>query len=227
MSSPAKKADATIVIPQFGHAELTCACIESLRRQERVLWPVLVVDDGSPPEVARAVRARKFAETRVVRQQHAGVTAAWNLAVSQIETPLAVFLNNDVLFDGPAIEQLGAALRDESALVCGASWRREIMLPAGVLQRLPTARFLQGWCFATRVETVRRLGGFDGLMKLYWSDTDFQARAAQLAAGGKPLMRCRNLPMRHLGHCTASGMAGRLRAWHADREAFVAKWSAR
>jgi GT2 family glycosyltransferase len=227
MSSLARTADATIVVPQFGRAELTCACVESLRRHETVLWPVLVVDDGSPAEDVLAVSERDFAATRVVRQEHSGVTAAWNLAVSRTETPIVVFLNNDALFDGPAIERLIAPLRKNAALVCGAAWRRERMLPASVLQRLPTDQFLQGWCFAVCVETVRRLDGFDASMALYWSDTDFQARAGLLAsAGQEPLARRPNLPIRHLGRRTAVGLTNRRARWQADRAAFIAKWSA-
>ena len=226
MSSPVKKADVTIVIPQFGRAELTCACIESLRHHEPVLWPVLVVDDGSPAEDICAVSDQKLAGVRLVRQEHAGVTAAWNLAVSQIETAIAVFVNNDVLLDGPAIERLAVPLRENAALVCGAAWRRERMLPPGVLQRLPTDRFLQGWCFAVRIETVRRLGGFDRSMRLYWSDTDFQARAMLAAsARDEPLVCCPNLPIRHFGHRTAARVANRSATWRADRAAFIAKWS--
>lgn len=226
MLSPAKKADATIVIPQFGRAELTCACIGSLRQHEAVLWPVLVVDDGSPAEDLRVLSQRHFAQTRVLRQEHTGVTAAWNLAVSQIETPIAVFLNNDVLFDGRAIERLAVPLRENAALVCGAAWRQERMLPPGVLQRLPTDRFLQGWCFAVRIETVRRLGGFDRSMRLYWSDTDFQARAMlATSAPDEPLVCCPNLPIRHIGHGTADRVANRSATWRADRAAFIAKWS--
>ena len=228
MLSRAKKADATIIIPQFGRAELTCACLGSLRQHEAVPWPVLVVDDGSPAADVHAVGTRNFAATKVVRQKHYGVTAAWNLAVARIETPIAVFLNNDLLFAGPMVERLTYWLRDSAALVCGAAWRQERMLPPGVLQRLPTDRFLQGWCFAVRIETARRLGGFDRSMRLYWSDTDFQARAMLAAsARDEPLVCCPNLPIRHLGHGTAARVANRSATWRADRAAFIAKWSSR
>ena len=221
------EADATVVIPQFDRAELTCACIESLRRQEPIRWPVIVVDDGSSPGCADAVMARGFLDTTVIRQPHTGVTAAWNLGAAHATTPLIVFLNNDVLFMDSAIERLISCLRQGAALVSGAAWRRERLLPHRVLRRLSTDRFLQGWCLAVSAETLRAIGGFDESMKVYWSDTDFQVRVLR-AAGDPQALVCRSdLPLHHLGHRTAHRLPNRCAAWRADRAAFIAKWSGR
>ena len=221
------EADATIVIPQFHRAELTCACLESLRRCESICWPVIVVDDGSSPGCADAVMARGFRNVLVLRRPHAGVTAAWNLGARHVETPLVVFLNNDVQFSGAAVEGLIRPVRQGTALIAGAACRRERLLPDDVLRRLPTDRFLQGWCFATAVDTWRALGGFDEAMKVYWSDTDFQARTVRGAgADSESLACCAGLPIRHLGHRTVRGVPTRNAIWRADRAAFIAKWSA-
>ena len=226
MRRSARRADTTVIIPQFGQPELTCACIASLRQRESADWPIVVVDDGSAPECMEAVLQCGFSRTTILRQEHAGITAAWNRGMSHVETPIVLFLNNDVLFDGPIIARLTETLRQGAALICGTAWRRERMLPASVLRRLSADRFLQGWCFAARAETVRRLGGFDGSMKLYWSDTDFQARAAAFPVR-QALACCPNLPICHFGHRTAHRVADRSTIWRADREAFIRKWSTR
>lgn len=219
-------AEATIVVPQYGRAELTCACIASLRERERVPWPVIVVDDGSGPGCIESLVERRFPATRIVRQSHAGVTAAWNCGAAHVETPLIVFLNNDVLFDGPAVERLVAPVRDGRSLVSGIRLRREVALPGAVLRKLPTDRFVEGWCFAVATETLRRAGGFDPAMRVYWSDTDLQARLLREEPHRREALACQpELPLRHLGHRTAHRLAGRSAVWRADRAAFVAKWS--
>lgn len=217
--------DATIIIPQFDSAELTCACIESLRQVEPVAWPIVVVDDGSSPASRREVAARRFAGTQVVRQSHTGVSAAWNRGAAVARTRFVVFLNNDVLVRGPSIDRLVEPLRRGTAILSGVRSRREAALPPEVLRRLPTDRFVEGWCFATPLDLFRRLGGFDETMRVYWSDTDFQARLVAVSGESERSIAVADVPLKHLGHRTAHRLRERKRIWQDDRAAFIAKWS--
>lgn len=242
---------ATVIIAQHGRSEMTLGCLRSLREAEDVLWPVIVVDDGSPARYAAAIESAGIAGVRLVRQSRRGVTAAWNAGARNAQTPLLVFLNNDVVFDGPAISRLLAPLRKGPAVVSGVRLRRETALPAAVLRELPTEQFLEGWCLAVRREDFERAGGFDEAMRTWWSDTDLQARlllerhgqvrhrkpdclakAAFLASGDRPadcrlLAAAPELPLRHLGHRTACRMPDRPTQWRNDRRVFIEKWSAR
>ena len=222
---------ATVVIPQFGRAELTCACIRSLRREETTPWPIIVVDDGSPPESPRRVEAEQFPEITVIPQSHRGVSAAWNRGAVEVRTPYVVFLNNDVLFRGPALERLLAPLSSGRALIAGVRLRTEQLLPRRILEALPSDRFLEGWCLATSMDDFQHLDGFDESLAVYWSDTDFQARMIEAEAIDRsavcPLHELPDLPLSHLGHRTAHRIRDRRGLWQKDRNRFIAKWDAR
>ena len=215
--------EATVVVPQFNRAELTRACLASLRRYERVRWPVVVVDDGGEPG---GVEPIEIAGVACVRQEHAGVSAAWNLGAGLAATPYLVFLNNDTVFRGPVIEGLLKPLR-RGALVSGIGMRREGALPRDVIARLPCAEFVAGWCFAVAREAFRGIGGFDAAMRVYWSDTDLQCRLLQQCGRAGDALACdAGLPVRHLAHRTARAVPGRRRIWSEDRAAFIRKWRA-
>jgi len=222
---------ATIVIPQFGGAELTCACIRSLRRHETTLWPIIVADDGSPSESRQIVAAERFLNMTLIHQSHWGVSAAWNFGAAQVRTRYVVFLNNDVLFQGPVIEQLLSPLISDRARISGIRLRKEQSLPADTLTKLPGDRFLEGWCLAMSLVDFHRLGGFDDSMAVYWSDTDFQARMMIETVRidcptVRPLIELPDLPLLHLGHRTAHRMQEHRGLWQKDRNRFIEKWDA-
>ena len=215
---------ASVIIPQFHRADLTIGCLRSLCRNERAAFEAIVVDDGSP-DAADAVSALRLPHTRVVAQSHRGVSAAWNRGAWESASPYLVFLNNDALVRGPFIERLVSGLQRAEALVSGVSMRRETALPQEVLARLPTERFLQGWCFAISNSDFRRLGGFDESMAVYWSDTDLQCRQlTRFGADDSGLAALSDLPLSHLGHRTTRQLSERRRQWRADRNAFIRKW---
>ena len=216
--------DATIVIPQFNQAKLTCECIGSLRRMERQLWPVVVVDDGSEPAERALLELSKLERVEVLARDRGGVTAAWHAGAAAVTTPFIVFLNNDVLFSGAAIRRLVEPLRSGEAAIVGAAVREERLLPEELLRRLPVRRFIEGWCFAVAMDELVSLGGFDEAMGLYWSDTDFQLRAVLRRPEPERALVRVEVPLRHLGHRTAHQLSDRRRLWQADREVFIAKW---
>jgi len=220
--------DATIIIPQCGHSELTIACVRSLRAVHAACWPVLVVDDGSPAAALTTLRLNMatIANVTVLPPQRQGVTAAWNRAADLATTPFLVFLNNDTLSDGEWLDKLLQPLRERRGMVSGVRFRRETALPRSVLQRLPTEHFLEGWCFAVAVDDWSGVGTFDERLRLYFSDTDFQARIVKAGDGDlTKLTEVPGLPVRHLGHQTARRMPERNVMWREDRQTFMTKWA--
>lgn len=218
--------DATVIIPQRNRGSLTEACIDSLRRWERENWPIVVVDDGSSDGSAEWIELAAVPNCRVLRQPSLGVTAAWNAGIQSVTTPSVVLLNNDVLVDGPVLDELLKPLRNRQALIAGVEWRREPLVPRQLESRFPDRRLLAGWCFAFETELWSQLGGFDETLRLYYSDTDFQCRAAQnlsMSTAGRVLSVVPLLPLRHLGHQTTRRVPGRTSQWQADRARFLSK----
>jgi GT2 family glycosyltransferase len=220
-------ADATIIIPQHDQAALTLACIESFRRFHAAHQHIVVVDDGSSAWALTTVVARLVAvpNVTVLTQQHLGPTAAWNLAAEQAGTKFLVFLNNDTISVGPWLDALLEPLRSEVAPLSGVTLRRERHLPPDVLFALPTVEFLEGWCFAVSREDWCGVGAFDEDLRLYFSDTDFQAQVLRRYGRGVEALASRpDLRLRHVGHCSTRRLAERSRVWREDRERFIRKW---
>ncbi|HUG89914.1 MAG TPA: glycosyltransferase [Planctomycetaceae bacterium] len=217
--------DLTIIIPQHGRSDLTLACVRSLRQHEPEPHPLIIVDDGSRSEHRNAIHAAGLPHVRLIDQPHAGVTAAWNRGLAAAETAFVLLLNNDVQARGPFVARLLAPLRKSPAVATGARLRRETGLPPDVLARPPSEWFLEGWCLAARTADLRRVGGFDERMKLYFSDTDLQARLLHAhRRGSDALAAIGDLSLDHSGHQTTRRLVERRQQWRADRAAFIAKW---
>ncbi len=193
-----------VVIPQKRHTELTQRLVEQVGQFEPRVGIFVVNDDpGDNPS---------FDGVTVLANAGSGVTAAWNTGVAAADAGGAahvVLLNNDVICTGPFIPALIEAGDDG---IAGAADRFDPIIRRPVLE---------GWCLAFSVACWRNLGGFDESMTLYFSDTEFQARAVQ--AGLQ--LRTVNVPLQHLGHRTAHDPAlvpNRRDQWTRDRDRFLA-----
>jgi GT2 family glycosyltransferase len=215
--------DVTVIIPQRGGADLTRQCLAGLFQHEPDIGEILVVDDGSPDGSADKVEQFAPGPVTVLRAEPQGVTAAWNRGLSAATKRWVILLNNDVLIHGPWLEKLLQLLRDGTAMIAGARWRTERMLPQSLLLQSPATQLLEGWCLALARETWQRLGGFESSLRLYWSDTDFQWRAVQ-HYGDSALHAVDNLPLEHLGHSTTRQSSDREALWRADRQRFIEIW---
>jgi len=85
----------TIVMPCFNAAATVEASIRSAQAQTRGDWQLLVVDDGSQDNTVDVVEALGDARIRLVRQANAGVSAARNRALREVNTPFVAFLDAD------------------------------------------------------------------------------------------------------------------------------------
>lgn len=223
--------DVTVVIPQRRRADLTRRCVATMRRWEGTWLAVIVVDDGSDDDSAEQIRRAGFPNCRVVTQPPRGVTAAWNTGIQHARTSFVVLLNNDVEIRGTFVERLVGPLRNHRALIVGAEWRHEPHLPPQIRTSLKQARMLAGWCLAFRRDLWQRLAGFDESLAMYFSDTDFQCRAAIDSSSIQPTgSRCvlhsaGPLPLRHLGHQTTQSDPQRNLQWRLDRAAFLQAWA--
>lgn len=215
---------ATIVIPQHGQAELTIACVLSLRRWESGNWPIVIVDDGSDPADRERIE-RELPETVLQPQSHRGVTAAWNAGWRRVGTPYVIFLNNDVVAGARWVDAILQPIVSGKRLASGAAWRTERALPADVTGRLPSTQFAEGWCFATSVAALERLGGFDESLRLYFSDTDLQSRLMRMyGVDALGIVKEAQEALRHRGHASTRRLPQRRAIWTSDRERFISKW---
>lgn len=177
--------------------------IESVRRQTRSDWELIVIDDGS--EDGTADRAEAFADprVRVVREAgNRGPAAARNRGIALAEASLVCTLDSDDLWLPSYLETMAMTLESEpdTAVACTEAWvldgatlrvrRTSAMAYQHPPQPLPTDRrvfFLQllqrNFIYnsvTARREALLSVGGYDERL---WVGEDWELWLRLAAAG--------------------------------------------
>ncbi len=142
-SSLRARARVAVIVPAYGVAHLVGEALESLLAQTMADWECVVVDDGTPDDVAGAV-APFLQDPRIILLQtdNAGVSTARNRAIAASRAPLIALLDGDDMLRPYYLEQTCAALEaDESA--------RLVTVNARIFGAVPQERM----CFAAKQGT--------------------------------------------------------------------------
>jgi GT2 family glycosyltransferase len=112
--------DLDIVIVSFNTREDLIACLESITaHRPRRLRQIVVVDNASTDGSVQAVRSR-WPEVRMIAlDRNMGFGAANNVALRQVDAPLALLLNSDTLVPAGAIDTLADRLEATGAVAAG------------------------------------------------------------------------------------------------------------
>lgn len=191
----------SIIIPAYGRAEATRACIASLLALEypREQREIIVVDDASQPPLASALADLPI---RLLRQeQNAGQSAARNRAAQVAHGALLAFIDNDCLADRHWLQRLVAVLDDPAVGIAGG---RVIAPPvdgpvaafeavrspldmgatAGMVGPGLAISYMPTCNLVVRRDLLLRLQGFDPAMTL-GEDVDFIWRALRTGVGAR------------------------------------------
>lgn len=123
---PAMSLSVAVVIPTYNRAGPLARALASVGRQSLRPAEVVVVDDGSDDGTCEMV-AQRFPEARLVRQLHAGVSAARNRGIGAAESEWLAFLDSDDewLPDKLAIQMRALARASDRRLChCDEIWVR-------------------------------------------------------------------------------------------------------
>ncbi len=177
----------SVVIPAFNAERFLAEAIESVLAQDHGNLEVIVVDDGSLDGTGQ-LAARYPVKT--IAQPNGGQAAARNTGVACARGPLVAFLDADDLWMPGKLSTEVAFLNDhpdagyvlsrmQRVLLPGAPWPPGT--PAGWFDEpqpgtLPSAALI-------RRSTLEHVGAF-GTRFRHGSDTDWQARAADLGVRG-------------------------------------------
>ena len=98
----------SIIIPCYNCEAWLEQTLISIYAQSFKRWVVLAVDDGSSDSTLDILRRHAASDDRikVLRQEHAGVSAARNLALRSLSTPFVCFVDSDDLMPRRALEML-------------------------------------------------------------------------------------------------------------------------
>lgn len=183
----------TAVVPTKNRVDLLRVTLRSILAQQGVDVAVVIIDDGSDPQVGKEIAALSDERVRVIHNASSrGVAAARNQGVGEARTPWVAFCDDDDLWTpGKLAVQLGAAQDGGRAWAYTGAVKFELgpvvwqlmppPEPAEVIDRLADKCIVPAGAsnvLADR-QTVLDAGGFDeGLM--HHADWDMWLRLLEL-----------------------------------------------
>ena len=173
-----------IIIPVWNELELTNACVESLKKNTKYPFRLIIVDNGSALPTGSYLESLKneFTDFLLIKNtENLGFVKAINQGMSASKNPYVCVLNNDtILYEGWLKVLVGVAERrganigivnptsnifgKNSSDGRGLEW-----------QELDTAR---GFCMLIKREVIDKIGLFDEVYGIgYFEEKDFSRRA--------------------------------------------------
>jgi cellulose synthase/poly-beta-1,6-N-acetylglucosamine synthase-like glycosyltransferase len=199
----------SVIVPAYRVADLLGETLASLQAQTFEDWEAIVIDDGSPDDVAAVVA--RFADDprfQLVRTDNGGLATARNRAIALARAPYVALLDGDDLYAPRYLERMLSAIAADPGLgfvssdaICFGDGLRETRFGARYCMTGPVTleRVLSRDLVIFGATTMRRaalddVGGFDGSLRAV-EDLDCWIR--MLAAGWRgaivpePLVRYR------------------------------------
>jgi GT2 family glycosyltransferase len=184
----------TVVIPTRNRRQLLAETLDSLKRQEGVLWEAVVVDDDSSDDTWSWLQELSDPRIRVRRQgSRQRQSAARNRALKEVRTRYCLFLDDDDLLWPQALRILSQGLTRTPHAVAAIGARQDWFTAQGYRRRdvhplIPrvvdlTWPLLAGWSAVPgqvlfRTELLHALGGYDPSV-VPCEDRDLLQRVAQ------------------------------------------------
>ena len=215
----------------FDQLRYTQGCLASLGEHTPEAHEVVVVDNGSAPEVAGWVR--EHADVAVLNPENRGVAAALNQGARAASGDVLVFLNNDTRVPAGWLAPLHQALRAgddvgvvSPAVTAGTAIHRRRAPGTEVRELAPFSDYIPaGVCLALRRAALEAAGGWHETGALVASE-DFELCFALWSLGYRVLIDERVL----VEHACEGTSAAKLADWKATyTEAgrrFLERWRA-
>ena len=235
----------SVIICNYGKANLTRSCIESLYRHESgEAFEVILVENGSNPQTVQEIQdlVAAYPEIRLVRNpENYGFALGNNIGFAESRGSRVVFLNNDtqvtpewlrslvrpledasikgtqpkLLFPDGSIQCVGVVFSQHSPLGYPIYARQPENFPPSQQSRNYSA--ITAACMAMRAEDFAHASGFDPLYLNGQEDVDLCLRVG----GGRSVFRCvaDSIVIHHEGQT-----AGRNQHMHANRGLFYDRW---
>ena len=113
----------TVVTPAYNVARFVGAAVTSVLDQTHQDWTMVVIDDGSTDDTAAHVAHFSDKRVRLLRQPNAGVSAARNRGLAEVDGEAVLFLDADDWLAPDALTRMAAALAASRAVAAyGAFW---------------------------------------------------------------------------------------------------------
>lgn len=220
----------SVILLSWDGLDLTSACVASLRRHTTSDLDVIIVDNGSLPEVQAAIPG--LADRSVLNAENRGFAIGMNQGLELVDSPFVVFSNNDTVFPRDWDRLLLETLNGNAdsgivvpAVTASGNPRTVREAPGTDVDRLlPFSEPPSGIVYLMRTDTVRAIGG--------WS-TDYPIASGEdwdlcftVWLNGLEVYYDQRVLVEHVSKGTAAEKLGDWRTlWRANRNLFLEKWS--
>jgi len=219
----------SIVILSWDQLAFTRNCIESIRAHTTEAHEIIVVDNGSQPEVVEWVKAN--ADKTVINGRNLGFARGMNQGLNVADGDVVVFLNNDTVMPEGWLAPLHECLlaRQDVGLVSpvvtasGSFIHRRQKVGDRVREVFPFSFPPAGVCFSMRAEVAREVGGWpEAFAVASGEDTDL---CFSLWSRGYRLLVDERVLIHHESKATASAQLDNWRdLWKKNRALFLKRW---
>ena len=115
----------SVIIPVYNGEKYITGAIESVLRQSYGNYEIIICDDGSDDETVKLCEKYVDNRCRLIRQEHAGVSAARNLAIKESRGEYLIFLDCDDLLEKDFLLKARVVLQSREAFIIAGYKRSE------------------------------------------------------------------------------------------------------
>lgn len=202
-----KQAPASIIVAVHNEAQYTKLFMESLSKfTPKNSYELIVIDNGSTDGTDMLL---KSSCAKVISlKKNIGVAPAWNIGIQKAKGEYLAFIHNDVILTPKWVENITKPFIDPdvwcvSPRLSRQNLPRDFSHLASAINSQPskcTESYLERSCFIIRRQALEQLGNFDGNLKMYYYDFDYQYR---LLREGHPPVQVTNVAIHHFESRTA------------------------
>jgi ADP-heptose:LPS heptosyltransferase len=196
----------SIIILAWNNLEYTKKCIDSIRKNTKVKYQLVVVDNGSSDRTCQYLETVLKDDDVLIRNaRNIGFSSGNNLGARVARGEYLCFLNNDCEVSEGWINQLFDASKDlglvgPSMGQVAPDFQKKEFKFVGFAREDNEWSYIEGWCLFLRREIFNFVGGFDTKFDPYLcEDADLSFK---LKRHGMRIREVKNLKIKHHGSKT-------------------------
>jgi GT2 family glycosyltransferase len=166
----------TIIIVSFHSENIIENAIKSINRKK---YKILVIDNANSLNLKKKLEDKYKNITVLNSKENLGFGRSINLAIKKIKTPFSFYLSADAILKKKSLEHiLDYAVKNDDWIILTPSIFNTPTSKINIIKKnykkdIDSINFTQGCAFFFDNKVIKKIGGFDENIFLYYEDNDF------------------------------------------------------